>query len=109
LPGAHPRRPAKPTAADRGGEGQELAQRIDVWLWHARIVRTRADAAALARAGFVRVNGVRATTAGRAVRPGDVLTVALDGGTRVVRVLGFSARRGSAEDARALVEDITNV
>jgi hypothetical protein len=32
-------------------------QRIDKWLWHARVVRTRGAAAALADAGYVRVNG----------------------------------------------------
>jgi ribosome-associated heat shock protein Hsp15 len=32
-------------------------QRIDRWLWHARLVRTRGAAAALADAGYVRVNG----------------------------------------------------
>ena len=108
MPGAHPRHHAKPAAADRGGDGEVSAQRIDVWLWHARIVRTRADAAGLARAGHVRVNGVRVATAARAVRLGDVVTVALHGGPRLLRVTGFSARRGSAEDARALAEDITN-
>ncbi|KAA5603294.1 S4 domain-containing protein [Blastochloris sulfoviridis] len=85
-----------------GGAGQ----RIDLVLWHARIVRTRADAAALARAGRVRVNGARVTGAARLVRLGDVITVALHGGVRVVRLLGFAARRGRAEDARALIEDV---
>jgi ribosome-associated heat shock protein Hsp15 len=53
-------------------------QRIDKWLWHARVVRTRADAAALAAAGYVRINGRRVDGPSRAVRPGDVVTVALD-------------------------------
>jgi ribosome-associated heat shock protein Hsp15 len=113
LPDARPRRstrghPAKASrAAGLGEDGLEPAQRVDLWLWHARIVRTRADAAELARAGYVRVNGVRVAAAGRAVRLGDVVTVALHGGTRLLRVRGFAARRGSAEDARALVEDIS--
>ena len=34
-------------------------QRIDKWLWHARVVRTRSAAAALAASGHVRVNGQR--------------------------------------------------
>jgi len=32
-------------------------QRIDKWLWHARVVRTRTSAAALVDAGQVRLNG----------------------------------------------------
>ena len=34
-------------------------QRIDKWLWHARVVRTRSAAAALCDAGLVRINGAR--------------------------------------------------
>jgi ribosome-associated heat shock protein Hsp15 len=79
-------------------------QRIDKWLWHARVVRTRAAAAALAAAGHVRINGQRVDAPSRAVRPGDVVTVALDRAVRVLKVLAFAERRGSADDARALCE-----
>jgi len=81
-------------------------QRIDKWLWHARVVRTRSAAAALAAAGHVRVNGQRIDAPSRAVRPGDVVTVALDRTVRVLQVLGFAERRGSATDARAVCADI---
>jgi ribosome-associated heat shock protein Hsp15 len=81
-------------------------QRVDKWLWHARIVRTRADAAGLATSGRVRINGQRIDAAGRPVRPGDVLTVALDGRVRVLRVVGFVQRRGSAAAARGLYDDL---
>ncbi len=40
------------------------------------------------------------------VRPGDVVTVALDRAVRVLKVLGFAERRGSADDARVLCETI---
>src|ERR671935_2995119 len=79
-------------------------QRVDKGLWHARVVRTRADAAALAAAGYVRINGRRVDAPSRAVRPGDVVTVALDRTVRVLRVVAFAERRGSADDARALCE-----
>jgi ribosome-associated heat shock protein Hsp15 len=82
-------------------------QRIDKWLWHARVVRTRAAAAALAASGHVRVNGLRIDAASRAVHAGDVVTVALDRTVRVLKVTGFAERRGAAESARALVEDLT--
>jgi ribosome-associated heat shock protein Hsp15 len=108
LPHTRARPPAEPTAAGPGADPAGPAQRIDLWLWHARVVRTRADAAALARAGHVRVNGVRVASAARVVRLGDVVTVALDGGPRLLRVIGFAARRGSADDARGVAEDITN-
>ena len=81
-------------------------QRIDKWLWHARVVRTRSAAAALAASGHVRINGQRIDAPSRAVRPGDVVTVALDRTVRVLKVLGFAERRGSADDARVLCEDL---
>ncbi len=81
-------------------------QRIDKWLWHARVVRTRAAAAALAASGHVRINGQRVDASSRAVRPGDVVTVALDRAVRVLKVVGFAERRGSADDARALCETL---
>ena len=81
-------------------------QRIDKWLWHARMVRTRNDAAALTTAGFVRVNGKRMTAASHLVRIGDVVTLALDRSVRVVRVDGICERRGSAPSARMLYRDM---
>ena len=82
-------------------------QRIDKWLWHARMVRTRTDAAAITTAGFVRLNGKRMTAAGHPVRVGDVVTVALDRTVRVVRVEGLCERRGGAPVARTLYRDLT--
>ena len=67
-------------------------QRIDKWLWHARVVRTRSDAAALVEAGHVRLNGKRNTAAGQPVRIGDVVTLALDRSVRVLEVAGFHER-----------------
>jgi ribosome-associated heat shock protein Hsp15 len=81
-------------------------QRIDKWLWHARVVRTRTAAATLAERGHVRVNGERVRAASRAVRAGDVLTVALDRSVRVLRVADFSDRRGDAELAATLYETL---
>jgi len=86
--------------------GSADRQRIDKWLWHARVVRTRSAAAALADAGHVRINGQRVDAASRAVRVGDVVTVALDRAVRVLKVLGFAERRGSADDARRLCESL---
>ena len=82
-------------------------QRIDKWLWHARVVRTRAAAAALAVSGHVRVNGQRIDLASRAVRLGDVVTVALDRTVRVLKVAAFAERRGPAASAHVLAEDLT--
>lgn len=81
-------------------------QRLDKWLWHARVVKARSSAAALIEAGHVRLNGARETAPGHAVKAGDVLTIALDRSVRVLKVLGFSQRRGDAAAARVLYEDL---
>ncbi len=88
-----------PTELDR--------QRIDRWLWHARLVRTRGAAAALAGSGHVRVNGTRIAAASRTVRTGDVITVALERKVRVLKVRGFVERRGAAGTSTRLYEDLT--
>jgi ribosome-associated heat shock protein Hsp15 len=82
-------------------------QRVDRWLWHARLVRTRSAAAALAAAGHVRINGARIDAPGRTVRAGDVITVALDRAVRVLKVRGFAERRGPAADGAGLYDELS--
>jgi ribosome-associated heat shock protein Hsp15 len=81
-------------------------QRIDKWLWHARVVRTRSAAAALIESGHVRLNTRRVTACSQPVRVGDVVTVALDRSVRVLKAVGFADRRGGATEGRALYEDL---
>ena len=71
--------------------------------------RQRSAAAALSDSGLVRINGARIDTSSRPVRPGDVVTVALDRNVRVLKVVGYAERRGGADTVRALYEDITPV
>ena len=82
-------------------------QRIDRWLWHARLVRTRNAATELAGSGYVRVNGARIAAPSRTVRVGDVITVALNRAVRVLKVTGFVERRGPAGTAASLYEELT--
>jgi ribosome-associated heat shock protein Hsp15 len=81
-------------------------QRIDRWLWHSRVVRTREAAAALADAGYVRINGTRIATPGSMVRSGDVITIALDRRVRVLKVTGFVERRGPGGSGAVLYETL---
>jgi ribosome-associated heat shock protein Hsp15 len=81
-------------------------QRLDKWLWHARVVKARSSAAALVEAGHVRINGIREKAPGHAVKAGDVVTVALDNSVRILKVVAFAERRGDATAARVLYEDL---
>ena len=85
------------------GEGQ----RIDRWIWHARVVRTRSLAADLAESGRVRINGQRVNAPARMVRAGDVLTIALHSSVKVLRVTGFAERRGGGREIAPLYEDLS--
>ena len=81
-------------------------QRLDKWLWHARVVKARTSAAALIEAGHVRINGVREKAPGHAVKAGDVLTIGLDRTVRILKVVGFAERRGDASSTRGLYDDL---
>lgn len=83
-----------------------VRQRLDLWLWHARFLARRKDCAALVQSGFVRVNAMRVVQPGHAVRPGDVLTLALPARTLLIEVIGFSHRRGGSDAALRLYRAI---
>lgn len=71
-------------------------------------MKTRALAAELAQSGHVRLNGRRIEAAGRAVRIGDVLTVALERTALVLEILDLGERRGPASEARSLYRQPEN-
>ena len=77
-------------------------QRLDKWLWFARVVKTREDAASLVESGKVRLNGQKTLKPGHGIRPGDVLTIVLNTRVRVLHVEGIAGRRGPADTARLL-------
>lgn len=84
----------------------EDALRLDKWLVHARIFKTRGLAADRINGGGVRVNGQPCRKAGRAVCPGDVVTVSAHGQVRALRIEALGARRGPASEAQALYTEI---
>ncbi|MER9066444.1 RNA-binding S4 domain-containing protein [Mesorhizobium sp. M0902] len=85
----------------------DARQRIDKWLFFSRAVKSRTLAAKLVVAGRVRINRDKAAQASDTVRPGDVLTITLERRISVWKVLGTGARRGPAEEARLLYEDMS--
>ena len=85
----------------------EGRQRIDKWLFFARVTRSRSLGAKLALAGKVRINRDKATQAADLVKPGDVLTITLERRIAVYKVLSPGVRRGPAEEARKLYEDMS--
>ncbi|MBB1490081.1 MULTISPECIES: RNA-binding S4 domain-containing protein [unclassified Paracoccus (in: a-proteobacteria)] len=80
--------------------------RLDRWLCHARVFKTRTMAADRISEGGVRVNGAPCRKPGHEVKAGDVVTAAAPGGVRSLRVLAPGERRGPASEARELYEDL---
>jgi len=83
------------------------SQRIDKWLFFARVVKSRSLAQKLVAAGGVRINGLKIDLPAATVKPGDGVTITLERRVLVYRVLDPGARRGPAEEARKLYEDLT--
>lgn len=81
-------------------------QRLDKWLWFARIVKSRSLAQKLVNGGHVRVNRDKAQAPAKAIRHGDVLTIAVANRILVLKVLAPGTRRGPAPEACLLYEDL---
>jgi len=82
-------------------------QRIDKWLWFARLIRTRTLASEFVTSGKVRLNRSRVEKPGHPVRVGDVLTVTLSRRVRLLKVTGLGLRRGPSAAALSLYEELT--
>lgn len=85
--------------------------RIDIWLWRARFLKTRSQAATFVDDGKVRRASLqpgaaptRLQKAGTPVRSGDILVFALGGRSIQARIKALGARRGPAAEAQTLYE-----
>jgi ribosome-associated heat shock protein Hsp15 len=85
------------------------AQRLDKWLWFARLVKSRTLAAELVVRGKVRVNRARVLKPSHLLRADDVLTVAVHGKVRIVKVLAIGERRGPPQEAQLLYRPLTGI
>lgn len=83
------------------------AQRLDKWLWYARVTKTRTLASNLVADGKVRVNRARIDKPSHALKVADVVTVNAHRHIRVLEVLSLGERRGPATEAALLYRDLT--
>lgn len=79
-------------------------QRVDRWLWVARLVKTRALGAEAVKAGRVSVNGVQVKPS-KEVRPGDELEFRNGELRTTVTIRGTMKMRGPAPVAQRLYEE----
>lgn len=99
---------SRPALAERQLEGRDW-QRLDLWLWCARVMKARSDCARLVESGGVRLNSQPTAKAHARVRPGDVITLGLRQEVRVLRVINLAERRGPAPVARMLYREIAEL
>jgi len=83
----------------------KASARLDKWLWHARVTRTRTLARKLVEAGKVRLNRVKTVSPDQPIRIGDVLTITLPRAILVYEVAAFAERRGPYSQAVKLYVD----
>jgi ribosome-associated heat shock protein Hsp15 len=80
-------------------------QRIDKWLFFARIAKSRTLAQDWVEGGHVSVNGEKLRRSSAEVRPGDRLEVLVERRTYILVVKAPGERRGPYEEARLLYDD----
>jgi ribosome-associated heat shock protein Hsp15 len=76
------------------------SHRLDKWLWHARFFKTRGLATRAISGGKVHLNGERIKPAHR-IKPGDRVSLSLQGIVGEFEVLGLPVRRGPAAEAQS--------
>ena len=83
------------------------SQRIDKWLWHARIFKTRSKAAQFSGNGKIRIAGSRITKPSHGVAPGDILTFSLRHQVVILEIRALAVRRGPYSQAQLLYDDLS--
>lgn len=94
---------------DAPGGGISGAMRLDLFLWYARLAKSRSLAAELTRRGVVRLDGRRIERAHAPVRVGSTIALVHHDRVRVLRVARLPERRGPAAEAAALYIDLSPV
>ena len=72
-------------------EESPSTQRVDQWLWQARLTKSRSLAARLVSAGVMRINREKISKPGHQLKVGDVLTFMHSGRLHVVSERGSVA------------------
>ena len=88
----------------------EASCRLDLWLWRARLAKTRSQAARMVETGRMQrwrgEHRERMDKPARLVRIGDGLVFAVGGRLTAVRIAALGTRRGPPSEARALYTEL---
>lgn len=86
--------------------GEVTCIRLDRLLVYLRFARTRSVARSMIEAGVMRRNRKHVSRASESVSVGDVLTLPVSDGVRIVEVLSLPDRRASPALARSYYREI---
>ncbi|CUX08690.1 MULTISPECIES: RNA-binding S4 domain-containing protein [Rhizobium/Agrobacterium group] len=86
---------------------ESTRQRLDKWLFFARMAKSRSLAQGYVQSGQVKVNGVTIRQPSHTVKAGDRLDIGFERMDRVLVVKSGGARRGPYEEAKLLYDDLT--
>ncbi len=93
--------------AESSATSSAQGQRLDQWMWFARLTKSRTLAQALIERGKVRVNKLKVDRASHWLKPGDAVTLSTGPQVRVLTVKAIGKRRGPATEAQTLYEELT--
>lgn len=103
--------PKEPAARPDNHSAPLPGQRIDKWLWYARIFKSRSLAAKFVETGKIRVKSgsqrAKLQKAAQTIRVGDILTFPHGNRIRVFEVVAPGKRRGPAVEAQTLYIDLS--
>ena len=92
-----------------GNNANVTGQRLDKWLWHARFFKTRVLASKAISNGRFRLDGDLMSKPHRQAQCGQVLTFSQGTRVRVVRIKSLGSRRGPAQEAALLFDDLAPI
>ncbi|MFZ5834063.1 MAG: RNA-binding S4 domain-containing protein [Pseudomonadota bacterium] len=82
--------------------------RVDKWLWHCRIFKSRSAAARFVSTGRMRVNSRPIAKPAHILKPGDILTFVWRDRVHVLQVQALGVRRGPPSAAHSLYTDLSD-
>jgi len=102
-----PAAPGPATTAAGAVPGAGASMRLDRFLWHARMAKSRSAAQTLACTARMRIDGRTIDRPAAPVRIGNILTFAQHDRVRVIRIEALPTRRGPPAEARLCYQELT--
>lgn len=84
-----------------------LSQRIDKWLWHARFFKTRSISQKQIATGKIRVDREKISSPSRKIVIGNVLTITRERDIQIIEIVGIADKRGPYSQAQLLYNDLS--